>query len=56
MRGGGTYVPIVVMLPAILGTIFCNEGKTSWELHRIVKVWVDPKYREVKQLVRPILE
>ena len=25
-----TYVPIVVMLPAILGPIFFDEGKTSW--------------------------
>ena len=32
-----TSVPIVVMLPLILGPIFCGEDKTSWELHRIVK-------------------
>ena len=25
-----TYVPIVVMLPEILGLIFCREEKTSW--------------------------
>ena len=51
-----TSVPIVVMLPSILGPIFCGEGKTSWEYHRIVKSWVEPKDREVKQLVRPSLE
>ena len=32
-----TSMPIVVMLPSILGPIFCGEEKTSWELHRIVK-------------------
>ena len=44
------------MLPAILAPIFCDEEKTSWELHVIVKAWVDPKEREVKQLIRPTLE
>ena len=44
------------MLPSILGPIFCGEEKTSWELHIIVKSWVEPKYKEVKRLVRPILE
>ena len=33
-----TYVPIVFMLPAILGPIFCDEVKTSWELHVIVRI------------------
>ena len=51
-----TYVPIVVMLSAILGPIFCDEGKISWELHGIVKGWLDPKDRDVKRLFRPILE
>ena len=51
-----TSVPIVVILPSTLGPIFCGEGKRSWELHRILKSWVEPKYREVKQLVRPIIE
>ena len=51
-----TSVPIVVMLPSILSPIFCGEEKTSWELHRIVKSWVEPKDREVKRLVRAILE
>ena len=49
-------VPIVVMIPSILGPIFCGEEKIPWELHRIVKSWVDPKDREVKRLVGPILE
>ena len=44
------------MLPSILGPIFYGEEKTPWELHRIVKSWVEPKYKEVKWLVRPILE
>ena len=44
------------MLPSILGPIFCGEEKTSWELHRIVKSWVEPKEREVKRLVQTILE
>ena len=49
-------VPIVVMIPSIFDPIFCGEKKTLWELHRIVKSWVDPKDKEVKRLVRPILE
>ena len=49
-------MPIVVTLPSILGPISCGERKISWELHRIVKAWVEPKDREVKRLVRPILE
>ena len=49
-------MPIVCMLPAIICSIFCDEEKTSWDLHGIVKAWVEPKYREVKRLVRPILE
>ena len=44
------------MLPSILGPILFGEEKTSWELHRIVKSWVEPKDTEVKRLVRPILE
>ena len=40
-----TYVPIVFMLPEIHGPIFCDEEKTSWGLHVIVKAWVEPKYR-----------
>ena len=44
------------MLSSILGPILCGEENTSWELHRIVKSWVDPKDREVKQLVLPIIE
>ena len=28
----------------------------SWELHRIVKAWVDPKDREVKRIFYPIIE
>ena len=51
-----TSVPIVVMLPSILGPIFCDEEKSSWELHRIVKAWIEPKERELKWLVHPILE
>ena len=51
-----TYVPIVFMLPAILGPIFCDEVKTSWELHVIVKAWVEPKDMELKRLFCPILE
>ena len=51
-----TSVPIVVVLPSILGPILCGEGETSWELHRIVKSWVEPKEKEVKRLFRPILE
>ena len=51
-----TYVPIVVMMPAIFGPIFCYEEKKSWELHGIVKVWVEPKDREAKRFVRPIIE
>ena len=50
-----TYVPIVVMLPSILGLTFCDQEKTSWELHRIVKERVEQKEREVKQIVRTIL-
>ena len=49
-------VPIVVMIPSIFDPIFCGEKKTLWELHRIVKSWVDPKDKEVKRLVLPILE
>ena len=49
-------VPIVVMLPSILGPIFCGEEKMSWDLHIIVKAWVEPKDREVRRLVRPIIE
>ena len=49
-----TYVPIVFMLSSILGSIFCGEVNTTWELHRIVKAWVKPKYREVKQTVHHI--
>ena len=44
------------MLPSILGPIFCGEEKTPWELHQIVKSWVEPKDKEVKRLIRPILE
>ena len=51
-----TYVPIVFMLPSILGPIFCDEGKTSREFPIIVKSWIEKKYREVKQLFRPIIE
>ena len=51
-----TSVPIVVMLPSIFGPIFCGEENTSWLLHRILKSWVDTKGREVKKIVRPILE
>ena len=32
-----TSVPFVVMLPSILGPIFCGEEKSPWELHIIVK-------------------
>ena len=49
-------MPIVVILPAILGPIFCDEGKISWELNGIVKAWVEPKEREVKRFVHSILE
>ena len=56
-RGKKTaYVPIIVMLPKILGPIFCDEEKMSWELHIMVKSWVEPKDREVERLVRPIIE
>ena len=51
-----TYVPIFFMLPSILGPIFCDEGWISWELHIMMKSWVDPKDRIVKRPVRPILE
>ena len=51
-----TYLPIVVILPSILGPILCGEEKTSWELHRIVKSWVDPKDMEVKLLFRAIID
>ena len=51
-----TSVPIFVILPSILGPIFCGEEKTSWGLRRIFKSWVEPKDREVKRLVRSILE
>ena len=51
-----TYVPIFVMLPAILGPIFCGEEKKSWKLHLIVKGWLDPKDREMKRIVCPIIE
>ena len=51
-----TNVPIVVMLPSILGPIFGGEEKTLWELHRIMKSWVELKDREAKRLVCPILE
>ena len=51
-----TSVPIVVILPSIFGPIFCGEGKMSWELHIIVKALVQPKDREMKRPVRPILE
>ena len=51
-----THVPISVMLLSILDAIFCGEEKMSWELHIIVKSLVDPKDREVKRRVRPILE
>ena len=44
------------MLPASLGPIFCDEEKKPWDLHAIVKAWVEPKDRDVIQLVRPILE
>ena len=44
------------MLFVSLDPIFCDEGKKSWELHGIVKAWVEPKDREVRRLVRPILE
>ena len=47
---------IVVMIPSILGQILCGEVKTSWELHKVVKSWIEPKDKEVKWLVRPILE
>ena len=49
-------VPIVVMLPSILGPIFCGEEKKSRELHRIVKSWVDPKDKDVKWIVCPSIE
>ena len=51
-----TYVPIVFMLPAILDPICCDEGKTSLDLHRIMKAWAEPKDREVKLIFQPILE
>ena len=44
------------MLLSILDAIFCGEEKISWELHIIMKSLVDPKDREVKRRVRPILE
>ena len=44
------------MIPSIFGQIFCDEGKISRELKIIMKAWVDPKDRDVKQLVYPILE
>ena len=44
------------MLPAILGTIFCDKEKMSWEDSEILKAWVEPKEKEAKQLVQPILE
>ena len=28
----------------------------SWELHGIVKAWVEPNDREVQLIVRPIIE
>ena len=49
-------VPIFVMLPASLGPIFCDENKMSWQLHRFLKAWVQPKDREVKQFSPSILE
>ena len=51
-----TYVPIVFMLPTILGPILCDEGKTSSLLHGIVKVCLEPQYTEVKRIVHFILE
>ena len=44
------------MLSAIIGSIFFDEERKSWELHIIVKAEVYPKDREVKRLVRPILK
>ena len=44
------------MLSIILGPIFCGGEKTSWDLHIVLKAWVEPKDRYVKHLVRPILE
>ena len=49
-------VPIVIMLPSILGPNFCGEEIMSWELHRIVKSWVKTKDREVKRIIQPIPE
>ena len=51
-----TYVPIVVMIPSILGPIFCGEEKNAWELHIILISWVEPRDMEVKRRVRPIIE
>ena len=44
------------MLPSTLGPIFCGEEKVSWELHTIVKSWVEPTDKKVKQIACPILE
>ena len=51
-----THVLIGGMLPSILGPIFCGEERVSWEMQRIVKAWVYPKYSEVRQIVLPIIE
>ena len=44
------------MLPEILGPIFCDEEKKSWDLYRIVKTWVEIKDTKVKRIVSPIIE
>ena len=51
-----TYVTVVVILPLILGPIFCDEEEKLWDFHKIVKSGVEPKDREVKRFVCPILE
>ena len=51
-----TSVIIFVALPTILGPISCGELKMPWELHIIMRAWVDPNYTEVKRPVHPILE
>ena len=49
-------MPIVVMLPSILGPTFCGKEKKSYEFHIIVRAWVEPKDKEVKRIIRPILK
>ena len=51
-----TSVIIFVALPTILGPISCGELKMPWELHIIMRAWVEPKDREVKLIFQPILE